>query len=60
MTEGIPMAGSQFFFTLVDNHLDYLDGRHAVFGQVVEGLDVLDALNTQHVDDEGRPFRDIR
>ncbi|KAI9333359.1 RNA binding protein [Zopfochytrium polystomum] len=58
--EGLPLAGSQFFFTLVDDGLDYLDGKHAVFGQVVEGLDVLESLNFQHVDDANRPFRDIR
>ena len=32
-----PLAASQFFITLVDN-LDYLDGKHAVFGHVVEGI----------------------
>jgi len=30
-------CGSQFFITLGDN-IDYLDGKHAVFGHVVEGL----------------------
>ncbi|KAJ3214539.1 Peptidyl-prolyl cis-trans isomerase cyp6 [Dinochytrium kinnereticum] len=57
---GMALAASQFFFTLVDEPLDYLDGKHAVFGHVVEGLEVLDALNLQHTDDEGRPFRDLR
>ncbi|KAI8854024.1 cyclophilin-like domain-containing protein [Chytridium lagenaria] len=57
---GMALAASQFFFTLVDEPLDYLDGKHAVFGHVVEGLEVLDAFNAQHTDDEGRPFRDLR
>lgn len=52
-------CGSQFFITLGDN-IDYLDGKHAVFGHVVEGLDTLDRLNEAFTDQEGRPFKDIR
>ncbi|KAJ3014531.1 Peptidyl-prolyl cis-trans isomerase cyp6 [Thoreauomyces humboldtii] len=57
---GTAVAGSQFFITLAENPLDYLDGKHAVFGRVVEGLDVLDKINAALADDEGRPYRDIR
>ncbi|KAG8960085.1 Peptidyl-prolyl cis-trans isomerase cyp6 [Tulasnella sp. 419] len=52
-------CGSQFFITLADN-IEYLDGKHAVFGHVVEGLETLDALNEVFVDQEGRPLKDIR
>ncbi|OCH94554.1 cyclophilin-like protein [Obba rivulosa] len=52
-------CGSQFFITLGDN-IDYLDGKHAVFGRVVEGLDALDKINEVFVDQEGRPLKDIR
>ncbi|SCV72772.1 BQ2448_4309 [Microbotryum intermedium] len=52
-------CGSQFFFTLKDE-LDYLDGKHAPFGKVIEGLDVLDKINEAFVDQGGRPLRDIR
>jgi len=52
-------CGSQFFITLGDN-IDYLDGKHAVFGHVVEGLDTLDKLNEVFVDQDGRPFKDVR
>ncbi|KAJ3006552.1 UNVERIFIED_CONTAM: Peptidyl-prolyl cis-trans isomerase cyp6 [Siphonaria sp. JEL0065] len=58
--ETTTVAKSQFFFTLSDSGAEYLNGTHAVFGQVVEGLEVLDALNTQLVDESNRPFRDIR
>ncbi|KAF8967439.1 cyclophilin-like domain-containing protein [Flammula alnicola] len=52
-------CGSQFFITLGDN-IDYLDGKHAVFGHVVEGFDTLDKLNEIFVDQDGRPFKDVR
>ncbi|KAG5642530.1 Peptidyl-prolyl cis-trans isomerase cyp6 [Asterophora parasitica] len=52
-------CGSQFFVTLGDN-IDYLDGKHAVFGHVVEGLDTLDKMNEVFTDQDGRPFKDIR
>ncbi len=32
--------GSQFFITITDRDLSYLDGMHTVFGRVVDGLDV--------------------
>lgn len=52
---------SQFYFTLRDD-LDYLDGKHTVFGIVEEkeGLDTLAKINETFVDDNGRPFKDIR
>lgn len=37
---GANANGSQFFITITEEDLSYLDGRHAVFGRVVEGLDV--------------------
>jgi peptidyl-prolyl cis-trans isomerase-like 4 len=52
-------CGSQFFITLAEN-IDYLDGKHAVFGHVVEGLEVLDQINEAFTDQNGRPLKDIR
>jgi len=52
-------CGSQFFVTLADG-IEYLDGKHAVFGHVVEGLDTLDKMNDIFTDQDGRPFKDIR
>lgn len=52
-------CGSQFFITLGDN-LDYLDGKHAIFGHVVEGEDTLEKINEVFVDQGSRPYKDIR
>lgn len=49
----------QFYFTL-GTDLSSLDERHTLFGQVSEGLDVLDAMNEAPVDVNGRPLQNIR
>lgn len=38
------LNGSQFYITLRDD-INYLDKKHTVFGQVTEGLDVLEKIN---------------
>ncbi|KAL2263902.1 hypothetical protein VTK26DRAFT_4462 [Humicola hyalothermophila] len=53
------VAASQFLVTLGDN-TDYLDGKGAIFGKVVEGFDVLEKINDAIVDDRGHPLVDIR
>lgn len=53
------LAASQFIITLGEN-LDYLDGKAAIFGKVVEGFDVLEKINEAFIDDRGRPLKDIR
>jgi len=53
------VAGSQFIITLGDE-LDYLDGKAAIFGKVVEGFDALEKINDAFCDDKGRPLVDIR
>jgi len=40
--------GSQFFLTFVET--PWLDGKHVVFGEVIEGLDVLKLLEAQGSD----------
>ncbi|KAI5925207.1 cyclophilin-like domain-containing protein [Camillea tinctor] len=55
----VRLAGSQFIVTLGDN-TDYLDGKAAVFGKVVEGFDALEKINGAITDKEGHPLVDIR
>lgn len=53
------VAASQFIVTLGDN-LDYLDGKAAIFGKVVEGFDALEKINDTICDEKGRPLVDMR
>ncbi|KAI1081544.1 cyclophilin-like protein [Whalleya microplaca] len=55
----VRVAGSQFIVTLGDN-TDYLDGKAAIFGRIVEGFDALEKINTAITDKDGNPLVDIR
>lgn len=50
-------GGSQFFINLVDN--DFLNGRHPVFGKVVEGLEIVDAIAKVETDENDRPLEEV-
>ncbi|PNW76192.1 hypothetical protein CHLRE_12g544150v5 [Chlamydomonas reinhardtii] len=49
--------GSQFFITTVDT--PWLNGRHVVFGRVLEGMDVVSALENTTVDRGARPTQPV-
>ncbi|EMC98936.1 hypothetical protein BAUCODRAFT_65867 [Baudoinia panamericana UAMH 10762] len=53
------LASSQFLITLGDN-IEDLDGKAAVFGEVAEGFDALEKINSAFIDQSGRPLQDIR
>ena len=46
-------GGSQFFINVADNHR--LDPKHPVFGRVVGGMEVVDAISRTPTDNEDRP-----
>lgn len=50
-------GGSQFFVTLVPT--EWLDDRHAVFGKVVEGMDVVGAIGKVPTGAMDRPSEDV-
>lgn len=50
--------GSQFFITVAAT--DWLTGNHTIFGEVVEGQDVVDAITGVKRNAQDRPAQDIK
>ncbi|AFM13649.1 peptidylprolyl isomerase [Turneriella parva] len=49
--------GSQFFISVADNI--YLDGKHTVFGRVIGGLDIAEAITKVERDQQDRPKKTV-
>ena len=55
---GAPDSGSsQFFISVVYN--SHLDNKHPVFGDVIEGMDVVDAISKVARDASDKPLEDV-
>jgi len=49
--------GSQFFVTL--DAQPHLDGRHAVFGEVIDGMDIVEAIGSVETDANDKPREEV-
>ncbi len=52
-------SGSQFYIVHDENNCLHLDGQYTIFGEVVEGLEVIDAIAGMPTDHYDRPVYDI-
>ena len=52
-------SGSQFYIVHDENACLHLDGQYSIFGEVTEGLDVIDRIATVPTDYYDRPLEDV-
>jgi len=52
--------GSQFFIAVKTFAGLYLDGKHTVFGKVIDGFSVVDAIEKVNTDGNGRPSTAVK
>ncbi|MBO4541749.1 MAG: peptidylprolyl isomerase [Bacteroidales bacterium] len=53
-------SGSQFYIVQNDNGTPHLDGAYTIFGQTIEGMDVIDKIAQVKTDRFNRPIEDVK
>lgn len=53
-------SGSQFYIVQDENACLHLDGQYTIFGETVDGFDVIDRIAKVPVDRMDRPLEDVR
>jgi len=53
-------SGSQFYIVQNNNGTPHLDGGYTVFGETIEGLDVVDKIAAVKTDGNNRPLEDVK
>ena len=52
-------SGSQFYIVHDENSCLHLDGQYSIFGEVIDGLDVIDKIAAVDTDMYDRPYEDV-
>ena len=52
-------SGSQFYIVHDENACLHLDGQYSIFGEVVEGLEIIDRIAAVDTDPYDRPLEDV-
>lgn len=53
-------SGSQFYIVQDENNCLHLDGQYTIFGETIDGLDVIDRIASVPTDRYDRPYEDVR